>query len=120
MKKIVLGILVCVLLIMSVETKVNAEENNYELVKKGVEEEIKKTEENEDMTVVSVDKIECPDEKVCIYVVKIIIADQGEYTLIYYINGETEEVMAVLYDAEGEVVDYEVENLSDAAAFYTE
>lgn len=122
MKKLVMVLVMVIVFAMTGMTSMAAETprqyEDYELVKAGIEKDLSELGEDEVVTYVSVEKKEFPREKVCIYNVKITTTDEGDFTLHYYINGETEEVYAVLFDESGDVVDSEVMMLSDAADLY--
>lgn len=124
MKKIIAVLVMALVFAMTGMTSMAAETprqyEDYELVKTGIEKDLREMNEDEDVTYVSVEKKEFPREKVCIYNVKLTIADEGDFTVHYYLNGETEEVYAVMFDEDGEIVDSEVETLSEAADWYRE
>ena len=124
MKKIIAVLVMVLVFAMTGMTSMAAETprqyEDYELVKTGIEKDLREMNEDEDVTYVSVEKKEFPREKVCIYNVKLTIADEGDFTVHYYLNGETEEVYAVMFDEDGEIVDSEVETLSEAADWYRE
>ena len=116
-------IIYALFIVWTISLYANAEETprqyeDYEIVKIGIEQDLKELEEDEVVSYVSVDKKEYPLEKVCIYNAKISTTDEGDFTALYYINGETEEVYAVLFDESGDVVDSEVMALSEAADLY--
>lgn len=123
MKKLIVLVTMVVVFAMTGMTSMAAtprQYEEYELVKTGIEKDLDELQEDEDVTYISVEKKEFPREKVCIYNVKLTIADEGDFTVHYYLNGETEEVYAVMFDEDGEIVESEVETLSDAADWYRE
>lgn len=93
---------------------------NYEIVKKGIMEDLVEAEEGEDLSYISVEFKEVPSEKVCVYNVKATDLDGEEYVMYLYLNGETDEFMGVMYDSEGEVVDSEISTLTEEAEWYRE
>ena len=119
--KVALVTIIYALFIVSmIALKTNAAETprqyeEYEIVKEGIEKEIDQMEEDEDVTVTSIEKHENASEKVCVYVVYISVANDRNYKLYYYLNGETEEVMAVMFTEDGDYVDSETMTLSEAA-----
>lgn len=104
----------------SMAMEVNRQYEDYRILIEGLDKDLNALGEDEDVTYISVEKKEFPRERVCIYNVKLTIADEGDFTVHYYINGETEEVYAVMFNSDGEIVDSEVETLSEAADFYRE
>ena len=121
MKKLIVLVTMILVFAMTGMTSMAAtprQYEEYELVKDGIEKDLEELQEDEVVTYVSVEKKEFPREKVCIYNAKVSTTDEGDFTLHYYINGETEEVYAVLFDESGDVVDSEVMTLSDAADLY--
>lgn len=121
----IVTIIYALFIVWMISLKTNAAEvpqqyQDYEIVKTGIEKDLNEMQEDEDVTYISVEKKEFPREKVCIYNVKLTIADEGDFTVHYYINGETEEVYAVMFNSDGEIVDSEVETLSEVADWYRE
>lgn len=104
----------------SMAAEINRQYEDYELLKEGLDKDLDALGEDEDVTYISVEKKEFPRERVCIYNVKLTSAEEGDFTVHYYINGETEEVYATVFDSDGEVVESEVETLSEAADWYRE
>lgn len=104
----------------SMAMEVNRQYEDYELLKEGLDKDLNALGEDEDVTYISVEKKEFPRERVCIYNVKLASAEEGDFIVHYYINGETEEVYAAVFDSDGEVVESEVETLSEAADWYRE
>jgi len=124
MKKIIAVVVMTLMFAMTGITgmamEVNRQYEDYELLKEGLDKDLDALGEDEDVTYISVEKKEFPRERVCIYNVKLTIADEGDFTVHYYLNGETEEVYAVMFNSDGEIVDSEVETLSEAADWYRE
>lgn len=103
----------------SMAAEINRQYEDYRILIEGLDKDLDALGEDEDVTYISVEKKEFPRERVCIYNVKLTSAE-GDFTVHYYINGETEEVYATVFDSDGEVVESEVETLSEAADFYRE
>lgn len=124
MKKIIAVVVMTLMFAMtgmtSMAMEVNRQYEDYELLKEGLDKDLDALGEDEDVTYISVEKKEFPRERVCIYNVKLTSAEEGDFTVHYYINGETEEVYAAVFDSDGEVVESEVETLSEAADWYRE
>lgn len=124
MKKIIAVVVMVFVFAMtgmtSMAMEVNRQYEDYELLKEGLDKDLDALGEDEDVTYISVEKKEFPRERVCIYNVKLTIAEEGDFTVHCYINGETEEVYATVFDSDGEVVESEVETLSEAVDCYRE
>lgn len=91
--------------------------DNYDIIINGIEKDIAELEDEEDIDVLSVEKKEFPSEKVCVYRIKLDTID-GRYEEFIYINGESDEVYAILYNADGEIEQSEVMTLAQAAEDY--
>lgn len=123
MKKLVMMVVMMLVMVMGGMPVHAAEEHkdNYEIVKAGIEADIEEAKkiEDEDERIISVERKEFPSEKVMMYEIEG-ISDGDVVKVFIYINGESEEVYAVSHDSNGDVIDYEIMNLSEAAELYAE
>ena len=104
------------LFIMGFKSKAAEVTDDYTIVKNGVDEDIANMEED-GYILVSVDRKEVPSEKVVMWTIKAIDDDELQTGWIY-VNGESQEVYAILYDEDNYVIDSSVMNLSEAADLY--
>lgn len=115
MKKFRFLALIMVMSMFIVGFTAKAEEvDYYEIVKDGLVKDIDEMKEDERYEVISVEFQENVAEKVTYYEIEFETED-GQYREWIYLNGETNEVYAVLYDKNGDVVDSTIKNLSDIA-----
>ena len=122
MKKLVMVLVMVVMFAMTGMTSMAAETKqyeDYEIVKAGILGDIDECKEDDEIIVYSVEVKEFPTERVCIITSRMINIEDGvNYRLVYYINGESDEVRATVYDNEGEMAEHEVMTLEEAADIY--
>ena len=119
MKKLMIMVTMVLTLVMGMPVMA-AETSNYDRVRDGLGMEIiaLKYEEDDDIEVTSVNIEEDAAEQVATYT---IVYTQGEteYKIWTYINGETDECIAVGYNVtEDEIESYEFTTLTQAAELY--
>lgn len=115
MKKIVMMVLMAMLMMGGMPVKAAETVSDYDVVINGIENDIKS--EEDEGKIISVERKEFPSEKVMMY--EIYVKCDGEIVKEFiYINGESQEVYALLYDSDNYVIDSNVMNLAEAADTY--
>lgn len=115
MKKIVMMVLMAMLMMGGMSVKAAETVSDYDVVKAGIENDIKS--EEDEGKIISVERKEFPSEKVMMY--EIYVECDGEIVKEFiYVNGESQEVYALLYDSDNYMIDSNVMNLAEAADTY--
>ena len=122
MKKMIAVLVMVLVFAMTGMTSMAAETKQYEdyqIVRDGILGDIDECKEDDEIIVYSVEVKEFPTERVCIITSRMInIEDGANFRLFYYINGESDEVIATVYDSNGEMAEHEVMTLEEAADIY--
>lgn len=91
--------------------------SDYELVKEGIGQEFAKMEEDDEITIISMEFKEFPTEKVAMYNVDFFV-DGERWNYFVILHGEEDEAVAMLSNSEGEIEDYEITTISEVAEDY--
>ena len=118
MKKMIIMVVMMLVMVMGGMPVHAAEtQDDYRKVINGIEADI--AEEEDEGKIISVERKEFPSEKVMMY--EIYVECDGEIVKEFiYINGESQEVYALLYDSDNYMIDSRVMNLAEAAETYSE
>lgn len=121
MKKLVMVLVMVVMFAMTGMTSMAAETpkqyEDYELVKTGIGQEFAKMEEDDEITIISMEFKEFPTEKVAMYNVDFFV-DGERWNYFVILHGEDDEAVAILSNSEGEIEDYEITTISEVAEDY--
>ena len=117
-------IIYALFIVWMISLKTNAAEvpdqyESYQIVKEGLNKDLSELAEDEDVSYISVEFKEVPSEKVCVYNVKLTIEGE-DYVMYIYLNGETDEMMGVMYDSNGDVVESTISTCTKEAEWYRE
>ena len=119
MKKLMIMVTMVLTLVMGMPVMA-AEASNYDRVRNGLGMDIiaLENEEDDDIEVTSVKIKDCATEQVAVYDVYF-TEDDVEYRYWIYLNGETDECIAILYNiTDDDVEDQRIATLAEVAADY--